>query len=127
MSAPSTATVTNKDNGGEVSLHPGDILVVRLPSSQGAGGEWNLVSAPSSPLQLVQYSTTSLSGPPAHPGAPFLTGGAQVEIFRFSAKTDPVPLTSELAVWLRLVWLAPSQPDLTGAQLFRLHVRITPA
>jgi predicted secreted protein len=160
MAPPNTITLTNQDNQGQVTLHPGDALVVRLSSAQGTGAQWNLVAPPSSPLVFAHYETTSLTGPKDHPGPPFPVGGAQVEEFRFTAPIDREARSAAVvdrearsaavvdrearsaavvdrearsaavvdqAFWLRLLLLRPFQPDLQGATLWQVHIRLTPA
>ncbi len=73
-----TVTVTDKDNGGQVSIAKGGVLVVRLEVTSGTGYSWALVK--SDAPQLKELGKSSIEKPKdSKPGA------TETQVFRFKA------------------------------------------
>ena len=74
------ATLTEQDNGKEVDLSTGDVLVVKLPRTPSTGYDWVLTGDPA-PLKLQKSSFQGKAAGSDKPGA----GGTTV--FRLSASS----------------------------------------
>lgn len=73
-----TVVVTDKDNGGQVSIAKGGVVVVRLPVTSGTGYSWAV--AQNGALQLKPLGKSSMEKPnDPKPGA------TETQVFRFKA------------------------------------------
>ena len=109
-------TVSDTDNGHEITLRPGDALTVHLASHGDGGYAWNLVQ---SPLESVVVLLGQSNVPPAQP----LPGAFGTDEFRFRAGN--VSKGASQAVWLRFLSLRPFEASIKDAELWQVHITVT--
>ena len=116
---PPTVTVTEADQGNDIEVPVGGMLVVRLGSNPSTGYGWHFVAAPGSLFRLVGHSYT--------PGVvePGRVGGGGVEELHFVI-AEGAPVDSERAEWLRMVSIRSFQRELEGATSWAVRL-IVPA
>lgn len=101
------AVVTNKDNGGSVTLPPDTTLVVRLCARMPLQGAWSLLLPPTLPLRLAS---------PRHTDAR--------DEFQFSPHYLP---DKTQTFFLRFVYVDPSLPVFSPVATWQLKVIVPPA
>ncbi len=101
------ALVTNKDNGGSITLPPDTTLVVRLRTDSPAQSAWNLLLPPSLPLRLA--------APPRHDRA--------VDEFQFFPHYLPGKTQT---FFLHFVYGDPDLPAMSGGRTWRIKVVVPP-
>lgn len=106
----SEVIVTEAENGREVSVSPGDTIVLRLGENPTTGYRWSLVSDP----ELL-----SLEGDSFEPMVPPLFGSGGTREFRFQARGSG---TGELSLRCFQPW---EQPE-SGASEFSLRILSQP-
>lgn len=116
---PPTVSTTEADQGKDITVPAGGMLVVQLGSNPSTGYRWHFVSAPDSLFQLGGHSY--------QPGAvePGMVGGGGVEELRFVI-AEGAPATFERAEWLRMVSLRSFEQGLEGAKSWAIRL-IVPA
>ena len=120
MTQPRTVTLGENDHQREVSLRPGDKLVVQLSSNPSVGGSWHVLLNPGFPVNMVGHTFTHHVTPA---GASPVVGAPGVEEFHFSVPSDKA-LSFSLGAWLRLLFVRPFDPTLEGARLWQVNVSI---
>jgi inhibitor of cysteine peptidase len=103
-----TVTVTEKDNGGTVTLAKGDTLVVRMEGSAGTGYSWTVAKNDKSVLAVQSQSTERQDKKP---------GGKVTAVIQFST---PGAGTSDL----ELNYARPFDKDKAPAKTFKLKVKV---
>ena len=78
--ATATEEIALSECGTSARLHPGDTLVVRLPSQATAGYLWHLASQAAGILQPKGESSIEWAS-----NQPDRDGGSEIQIFRFQA------------------------------------------
>jgi predicted secreted protein len=119
-STSSSVTVTAADNGGAVSLHPGDTLAVRLEANPSTGYSWHALLAPDG---LFSLAGAAYEPTPRSPGS---FGGGGVQELRFVVGGEQGGGSSQ-GGWLRLLSLRPFAPGVEGAELWEIQVTVAPA
>lgn len=105
-------TIDRTQNGGEVTVQVGDLLLLKLPESPTTGFRWRLLDVGKGAV-LLEREDFQLGAMPA-------VGAAGTKVFAFRGVQ---PGTSELRVSLSREW-APGQPD---ADRFSVKVSVRPA
>jgi inhibitor of cysteine peptidase len=100
-------TVTEKDNGGRITLTPGDILVVRLQCSPGTGYSW--VVAQNDENLMARQGEPVYENPAKTP----LLGGMEYVLFHFKALRSGTNT-------LRLAYQRPWEKDTAPIRTFVL-------
>ncbi len=106
----STVTVTSADNGRKLTLVRGDIVVVALASTPGAGFGWKVAHIDRNVMRQVGKPTL-VQPPRPMPGAP------ATQIFRFNA-------VRRGSTRLDLVYVRPWEAGLPPARAFWVLVRV---
>ena len=110
LSSEETVTVLGKDNGGQVSVPKGDILVIRLEAIPGTGYGWQVVRNDTEQLK-------PLGKPVFEPLGKDLVGATEHQVFRFKALA---PGSTEL----ELHYVRPWEKEVLPANTFRIKVVI---
>lgn len=105
-----TATVTDSDNGRQVSVARGGTLTVRLEAIPGTGYGWKLVKA--APDQLTPLGESVLET--SKEGVP---GAREHQVFRFRAQAAGSGV-------LELHSVRPWEKDVPPAKTYRLEVQV---
>lgn len=108
--------LTDSDNGKEVTVPRGGILLVRLEANETTGFSWHALVNPSLPFHLEGGS---------HAGAlqaAGMVGGGRVQELRFSIAGDGASFTA--AAWLRLLLLRPFERSIDGAQQWAVKITV---
>jgi len=105
-----TVTVTDSDNGRQVSLARGGTLTVRLEAIPGTGYGWKLVKA--APDQLTPLGESVLET--SKEGVP---GAREHQVFRFRARASGSGV-------LELHSVRPWEKDVPPAKTYRLEVQV---
>ena len=109
LAAEDAITVTQAQNGQEVTLKVGGILQIELRASGGTGYSW-YVAAPGAPhVKLLAQTTRQITEP--RPGAPIL------QVFRFQARQPG-------AAEIKLAYYRPWEGIDQAVDHFRLKLRI---
>ena len=111
-----TQTVTDSDNGGALSLTPGDTLAVQLQANPTTGYAWHTVLMPDGLFEL------SGSRYIADDQAPGMLGGGGVQELTFTMRGSTGGAT--MRGWLRLVLLRPFAPGMAGAKTWEILVTV---
>lgn len=109
-------TLTDSDNGKEVIVPRGGILLVRLEANETTGFSWHALVNPSLPFHLEGGS---------HAGAlqaPGMVGGGRVQELRFSIADDGASFTE--SAWLHLLLLRPFERGIDGAQQWAVKITV---
>jgi predicted secreted protein len=109
LAADTTLTVTKAQDGGEVAVKVGGILVIELPGRGGTGYQWSAVAAGAPNLTFISQTTRQVKE-----GRP---GGPVVQVWRFRAEK---PGATELKMAYYRPWEGVGQ----AKDHFRLTVRI---
>lgn len=110
QTGPRTITVTEKDNGGRLDLHPDDVLMVRLESIPGTGYSWQVSRNDAAVFKLLDKPEYERRDKKA-------LGGVEYAVFRFKAVARGSDL---LEMRYRRAWEKEKEPLKT----FRITVRI---
>ena len=109
---PTEIEVGRTESGGTLSMAPGDILVVSLPSNPTTGYSWQVIA--------VDATTLVQQGEPVYvqsPGAGGSVGAGGTEVFRFeAARAGTVTLT--------LGYLRPWEEGIPPVETFTIAVVI---
>lgn len=109
-SSEETVTVTDKDNGGQVSVAKGGTLVIRLEAIPGTGYGWQVVKDDTERLELLGKPEFEQSGRD-------LAGASEQQIFRFRALALGL---SQLELHYVRSW----EKDVPSAKTFKVKVLI---
>ncbi len=102
-----TTTVTEADDGKEVTLPLGGELLVKLPAQLGSGFSWQ---APASEILARRGSSIE-------PLGPSMPGAAELQVFRYSATQQG---TTTMIFEYRQPWLK----DQPAKRIYRLQVHV---
>jgi inhibitor of cysteine peptidase len=105
-----TVTITEQDNGKDIDLTTGAVLIVKLPSNPSTGYRWSVAGDPA-PLKLER---TSFSKGAPKSGA---LGASGISIFRLSASSAGL---SNLTLLYRRSW----EYNIAPAKSFSVRVDV---
>jgi predicted secreted protein len=108
-SDPTTLTVTKAQDGRDLELKVGSILVIELPGRGGTGYKWSAVASGAPCLKLMSQTTR-----PVHEGR---IGGPVIQVWRFKAEK---PGATEIKMAYYRPWEGVGQ----AADHFRLKIHI---
>ncbi len=103
-------TVTEKENGGQLDLHPGDALILKLESIPSTGYSWQI-------SKNDARVTESMGKPEYERQDKKVMGGVEYQIFRFKALAKG---TSTVELQYKRTWEKGKEPLKT----YRIKVRI---
>jgi len=109
-SQPSGASVSEKDNGGQIIVSPGGMLTISLQANSGTGYQWRITEYDH---QVVSQQGDSVFSPPEHP----MPGAPGHEIFKFNALS---PGSTSIKMELVRAWERPPVP----AKTFSVNVTV---
>ena len=84
LSADATVTVTKDQDGREIALKVGTILLIELPGQSGTGYSWMVEAAGAPCLNLMDQTTLQLNE--GRLGGPVRAGGPVMQVWRFKAE-----------------------------------------
>jgi predicted secreted protein len=105
--------VNEQDDGGQVALEQGQILVVTLESNPSTGYQWEVVEEPNSIIEQVgevEFVQSEQGDPP-------IVGAGGWEIFRFKAVT-----AGQLT--LKLIYRRPWETDVEPLSTFSIEITV---
>jgi len=108
---PETIYVTESDGGSQVTLKPGQEMVVRLGSNPSTGFRWQVEKVDEAVLQQVGMAQYE----PAEPGETLKPGQAGQETMRFQA-------AGAGQTNLILAYRRPWEGEIAAEKTFTLHV-----
>ena len=108
--APAT-TLTEQDNGRDIDLNSGEMLIVRLPSNPSTGYNWTVAGEPA-PLELQKSTFQKRSSNSK------VVGASGTSVFRFTANSSGI---SNLTLVYRRSWEYNTPPMKTFS--VRVNVR----
>ena len=111
---PEPRVLTEEDNGGALTLQPGDTLVVRLRDAGSTGYLWSLIDIPGMPVRLESQQRTRGNAAPGVVGAP------GIHEWRFVATAGTFGRTS----YLKLLQLRPFAPGVKDATIWEVKVSV---
>jgi predicted secreted protein len=103
-----TVTVTDKDNGGTVTLAKGDTLVVKVEGNAGTGYSWSVAKNDKSVLAFQSQATERQDKKP---------GGKFTAVFNFSAAAAG-------GSDIEMHYARPFEKDKAPARTFKLKVKV---
>lgn len=109
--APQTRILTETDNGSQVTLNPGEKLVVRLPDMGSTGSVWSLVDIPGMPVRLESQQRTRGNA---------MVGAPGVHEWKFIG----VVASFEKTTYLKLLQLRPFEAGIANARLWEVKVTV---
>lgn len=111
---PNSITITEKDNGGEVQVTPGCILILKLEAIPGTGYAWQMVrNAP----ELLKPLGESFFEPIVEDTGEEKLGAPENQVFRFMAQRSGT--TS-----LELHYIREWEKEVAPLKTFRITVQI---
>lgn len=106
-------TLGAKDNGGQVELHAGQILVITLESNPTTGFRWDLVEVKEAVLRPEGEAEFKMASEPE----PLPPGTGGVEIFRFEA-------VAVGETWLTLIYHQPWEEGTQPLATYSIQVTV---
>ena len=112
--APNSITITGEDNGGEVQVTPGCILILKLEAIPGTGYEWQVVrNAP----ELLKPLGESVFEPIVEDTGKEKLGAPENQVFRFIAQRTGT-------INLELHYIRGWEKEVAPLKTFRITVKI---
>ena len=107
-----TVSVTTKENGNSVNLHPGDLLEVTLPATLGTGFSWRVRSGAEAVLRLKGKPVVKKPQ-----DANNQVGAAEYQVFQFE-------VIASGSVKLELEYVRPWERDVAPAKTYLLTILV---